>query len=130
MVGSIRSSSRRSQPRRNLMGAATLPSASAVGRIAIGRDQERHMMMGSWIRHAEADDHFIEKAGVGKGDTLSGKIVAGVEDQLIRARGEGRALQQRPFAASVGVRGRRCDALAPRSHAIKLDRYSCPRTAM
>ena len=57
--------------------------------------------MGPRVRDAEANRHFVEERRVGKRDAARAKIVADVEHDLVTARPEGRAGEQRPIAAPV-----------------------------
>src|SRR5687768_5245556 len=79
-------------------------SAPSVGGIAPRRAQQRHVVVLGGIGDAKAHRHQVEKAG-------ALEIGADVEYQLIGARAQSRALEQRRVGASVGDGLHRLDAL-------------------
>src|SRR5690554_8175968 len=86
-----------------LASAASARLAAAVGGVAIGREQQRHMIVRAGIGHPEAQRNHIQEARLLGLDALGTQVVAGVEDQLVLADGEALALEDRRIAAAVVV---------------------------
>ena len=78
-----------------LASAASARLAAAVGGVAIGREQQRHMIVRAGIGHPEAQRNHIQEARLLGLDALGTQVVAGVEDQLVLADGEALALEDR-----------------------------------
>src|SRR4051794_1448140 len=84
-------------------------SAAAVGRIAIGRQEQRDMIVPSRIGEAEAYRDDIEKGRIAPRRPLSAVIVAGVEAQLIRSGFQGLPFEYRRIGSPVFVGGHRLE---------------------
>src|SRR5688572_19406986 len=87
-------------PRRRRGGSAGTasrapPSAAAVGGIAPGRGEQRHVVVRLRIRDADADHDRGEEGRIGQGDTLAAEIRLEVEGELVTARPEGTTRKQR-----------------------------------
>ena len=77
--------------------------APAVGGIAEGRDEQRHMVMRAFVRKAEADGDDVQEH---RAIARAAQIVASMEAQLVGAGLRALARQERRVAAAVGVRRR------------------------
>ena len=85
-------------------------SASPVGRVGPGRDQQGDVEVAYGRGDAEADRHDVEKGDrcrldlrLGTDGMLGRKVVAHLESQLVVPRGQIGTLQQRLVGASVAV---------------------------
>src|SRR5882757_5951763 len=103
MVGSVTSISRRSLPRRNLIRAAMGASASPIGGVAVGGDQQRDMIVPGGVGDAEADHDLIQERRIRQRDTLAGEIAADMKDELIGSGKKRSAFQQGMIAAPIGI---------------------------
>ena len=84
-------------------------SASAIGRIAIGRQQQRHMIMLVRPVDPEGNDNLIKKRHGGKPDPAGAKIGTGVKHQLITPASEIAPLKKRSVDPAIIIRCHRGD---------------------
>lgn len=77
--------------------------AAAIGRIAVGRDQQRHMVVIIGGGDAETQHHLVEECRLRQLHAAGAIVVAGAEHQLIDPGTEVLALQHRLVAAAVVV---------------------------
>src|SRR4051794_1378878 len=68
-------------------GPAVAASTAAIGRIAPGRNQKRHMVMGAGVGDAEANRHLVEerRPAAASAGLLPPVIVADRKQQLVPA---------------------------------------------
>src|ERR1700682_3384092 len=101
-VGAMLSSSTMWPLRMKRMLRRMAASASAIGRIAVRREEERHVIMLLRRGNAETDRHHIEERRLGQ--AIAGlEIGTGVEAQLVDSGAERLALQYRRVDPPVGV---------------------------
>lgn len=86
--------------------------AAPVGRVSIGREQQRDVVMGVGIGHAEAQRDDIKEQRVGPGLTAGAQVVPGLKDQLVHPGFETFCGKDRVFAPAVFV-GDHADQLGP-----------------
>src|SRR6056297_563932 len=84
-------------------------SAPPVGRVAEGRQEQRHMVMGT-LRHGEPDRDLVEKTA---GEPVREEILADMEHELERPGLEDRFGQDRPVGPAVVVRDHLAALVAP-----------------
>lgn len=87
--------------------------AAPVGRIAKRAEQERDVVVGVGIGHAEADRHNIKEQRIGQIAARGAEVIAGVEDQLVDARLELVGGQDRTVGPPVVI-GDEIDKFGPR----------------
>jgi hypothetical protein len=75
-------------------------SAPPIGRIAVGRDKQRHVIMYRFGQ-PEAKRYRVEEGGLRQGHALSPQVIAGGKDQFVLAGGERIARQQRRVAPAL-----------------------------
>src|SRR5579859_6475033 len=97
-------------------------SASAIGRIAVGREEERHVIVLLRRRYAETNGHHVQKRRI-RQPVRRLEIGAGMEAELVDAGSESFALEDRPVEAPVTVGlGRSQPLLIEAIQAIELNR--------
>lgn len=77
--------------------------ASAIGRVAVGRDQQRHVIMLLLLINPEAQHYNIQERRVWQRHAPSSVIISSTELQLVHAGTVVVALQQRRVDAAVAV---------------------------
>src|SRR6266851_6426844 len=81
-------------------------STSTVGRVAPGRDQQRHMVVLPCIRNAKRDDDLIEKRRLGEFHPERAEVGGDVKCQRVASSAERVAFEQGRGAAAVSIGSR------------------------
>src|SRR5215204_2021504 len=89
-------------------------SASPVRSVGPGRGQQRHVVVGRRVGHAEADCHPVEERRVSRARLrLPRKVLANPENELVLAPAQLSFLDQRRVGSSLGVRAGRREQATP-----------------
>ena len=94
-------------------------STAAVGAVAPGAHQQRHVIVSRRIGHAEIQRHLIEEHGRRQHQALGGKVGADGKHQPISPGAQCRAFEQRPADAAVVIER---DGLQAGAAAVRTDR--------
>src|SRR5450830_145129 len=78
-------------------------SATAVGGVTVGRNQQGHMVVILFSADAKAQNHHVEEGRLWQLHATGTVIVAGAELQLVHTAAVVVALEQRRVAAAVAV---------------------------
>src|SRR5690606_19525419 len=107
------------------------PSAASIGRVAVRRNQQGHVVMVLLGADAEAQHYHVEEGRFGKLYATRAVVIACTELQLVNAGAVLVAFQQGRIAAAVGIGLPAGDQLqASALDAIKLDLGAAARTAV
>src|ERR1700733_7346733 len=79
------------------------PSTPAIGRVAPGRDQKRHVEMAFRLAHRKPQGDAVEKGRIRYRHPSRGKIIRRAKVQFVIADRHRPAVDQRLIAAAVAI---------------------------
>src|SRR6185437_54323 len=82
---------------------SSVSSASAIGRIAPGGAEQRHVIMPFWLGNGKAQRHNVEEGRIAAVNTPTTVVVTKGEAQFVATDRQGTATDQRCIGAAVVV---------------------------